>query len=435
MTNQYKNNKKFVAILSIILAIVWIIFYFSGISLVPFHPDESTQIFMSSDLELIFNNTSELFYKGSSDLTLKETYRLLDAPLTKYMIGISRNLFNQPGLTNDWNWSKTFSENYQSFPNQRLLLISRVAVSIFFPLSAILIFLITNEIFENRKFPSVVALLFFSLNSLLLLHTRRAMAESLLIFFLLLSLYAFLKLKPEKLWLSSIPIAFAINAKQSLLFLIPTGIILSIYQNVGNLRKLLLHLLTFLLMIFGISYILNPIAWKDPIKVSQLMINQRNELSANQISAIDSVTPEFTTIKINEKIIAFIAQSFILEPALLDIVNYEDDLALSFNEYLENPFHKGVLRNLFFGVIFILLSFFGFLFSFLKFSKKKVIVLSISFLLLFVENITFINIPFQRYYLPAIPFVIIFTIFGIDQIQIIIKKRIRSFNNASKKSQ
>jgi len=435
MTNQYMNKKKFVSILSIILAIVWIIFYFSGIALVPFHPDESTQIFMSSDLELIFNNTSELFYKGSADLSLKETYRLLDAPLTKYVIGISRSLFNQTGITQDWDWSKSFSENYQSFPNLRLLLISRVAVSIFFPLSAILIFLIANEIFENRRFPSVVTVLFFSLNSLLLLHTRRAMAESLLIFFLLLSLYSLLKLKPEKLWLSSIPIAFAINAKQSLLFLIPIGIILLIYQNRQSLRKLFLHLFLFLLMIFGIAFILNPIAWKEPIRVIQLMINQRNELSKNQLSAIDSVTPEFTTTKTNEKIIAFIAQSFILEPALQDIDNYEKDLVPSFNNYLENPFHKGVLRNLFFGVIFILLSFFGFLFSFLKLSLKKMLVLCISFLLLFLETIIFINIPFQRYYLPAIPFLIIFAIFGVEQIQITIKKQIRSFKNASKKPQ
>jgi hypothetical protein len=421
MANQNLNKKKFITILSILLVIAWIIFYFSGVSLVPFHPDESTQIFMSSDLELLFNNTTELFYKGSTDLSLKETYRLLDAPLTKYMIGVSRTLFNLPGLEQDWDWSQSFAENYGSFPAKKLLLVARLAVSIFFPLSGILLFLIAKEIFDNRILPTIATILLFSLNSILLLHTRRAMAESLLIFFMLLSLYILLKLKPEKLWLSSIPLAFAINAKQSLVFLIPIGIIVLIYQNVGNYKKLLLQLLLFILMLTGISYTLNPIAWREPIKVSKLMIDQRNELSVAQLSAIESVTPEFSTTTTNEKLIAFIAQSFILEPALQDISNYEKELAPSFINYFKNPFHKGVFRNLYGGVIFVLLSIIGFIFSLFKFTKKKILVFSISSLMFFIESLFFINLPFQRYFLPAIPYWIIFSVFGFEQIFIAIK--------------
>lgn len=412
-----RNHKKqSISIIIAILVVLWMIFFFSGIPAVPFHPDESTQIFMSSDLDLIFNDTTELFYKYSASDDEKQSYRLLDAPLTKYTIGLARIIFDQDTLNKDWDWSKSYNENSEALPDQNLLIISRVAVSIFFPLSIYLFFLISKYLFANNKFLIALSVIVFSCNSLLLLHTRRAMAEGLLIFFLLLSLCAFIYLSPDKLWLSSIPIAFAINSKQSLIFLCTSGLLILVLENYKKIKSMLFQLFLFLSIIVGISFVLNPITWKEPLKVTKLMVEQRTELSENQLSAINSVTPDFTTTKFSEKIIAFVAQSFVIKPALLDISNYEADLIQDHQSYLENPLHQGIFRNLFVGVLVFLITCLGFIKSLFSFSKKNLILFSLTFFFFLVEVLFYLNIPFQRYYLPGLPFVLIFFVFGVDQI-------------------
>lgn len=396
-------------------SILWILFYFKNLLLVPFHPDEATQIYMSQDVELIINHTSDLFFHEIPQNQSTQLYRLLDAPLTKYFIGIFRNIFNQEPLNFDWDWTRTWNENFHAIPSDGLLYSSRLSAAIFFPFSILLFALIMKDIFGDDRFFIILSILLFSLNSLLLLHTRRAMAESGMIFFLLLSLFTFLKIPKKWFFLASIPVALAINTKQTLFFLIPLAIIIIIFYFKKHWKTLGLQLGLFFIILVGIFYVLNPIMWKEPIKVALQMMKARKELTQNQTIAIGSVTPEFLINKHSEKITAFIAQIFILDPAPQDINNYQNEINPSISRYFQNPLHKGFLRNLLGGTIYFILFIFGFYQSFYFLDRKHKLIFLSGFILLSLEILFLFKIPFQRYYLPAIPFTIIFAMIGLKQ--------------------
>ncbi len=108
--SQIKKNKP--ATLIIFLCVVGIIsfFYFSGVAAVPFHPDESTRIYTSGDIELFWRQPSALFWSKEKVGDDRQSYRELDAPLTNGFIALGRWLIRQPPLTKDWDWSKTGSK-------------------------------------------------------------------------------------------------------------------------------------------------------------------------------------------------------------------------------------------------------------------------------------------------------------------------------------
>jgi len=83
------------------------LFYLWGMDFVPFHPDESTQIFMSEDSFDFIKDPFSLSYSPDSDLSSKIIYRAIDMPLTRYLIGFARFITNSPGLQSDWDWALT----------------------------------------------------------------------------------------------------------------------------------------------------------------------------------------------------------------------------------------------------------------------------------------------------------------------------------------
>ena len=95
----------------VLLLLLFSIGYFLGVKQVPFHPDESTNLYMSSDLSAFFNNPARLFWTPENSDELRMRYRVLDAPLNRYLVEISRTLNRQTALESDWDWSKTWDEN------------------------------------------------------------------------------------------------------------------------------------------------------------------------------------------------------------------------------------------------------------------------------------------------------------------------------------
>jgi hypothetical protein len=67
------------------------IFYFWGVFKVPFHPDESTHIFMSADFERMLTNPTGMIWKMGDLVPDIVRYRMIDAPITRYLLGFGRN--------------------------------------------------------------------------------------------------------------------------------------------------------------------------------------------------------------------------------------------------------------------------------------------------------------------------------------------------------
>jgi 4-amino-4-deoxy-L-arabinose transferase-like glycosyltransferase len=382
---------------------IWMGFYYLNLNLVPFHPDESTQIFMSDDVDLFFSEPSSLFYSKKAVSDQKQSYRFLDSPITRYTIGFWRFLTNQPALKQDWNWSANWNDNQSAIPNPSLLFFARLGVSLVFPFSVLLLFLITRRLFSIET--AVFAGLLFMFNAVILLHTRRAMAESLMLFFMLLSIWLIYIIKPHHFYLTAIPIAFAINTKQSLLFLIPASIFIYLIR-IKISWSAIKQLIFSLILIILITVSLNPVLWNRPIEAARIMVDKRAALLESQLEVIHFVSPEFILDTPFERLVGFIAQTFITPPAYQDVANYQDYLEPSIQRYEQNLFHQGIFRSVIPGVIFFVLSIIGFIIVLLDWQKDKIGFL-VLFLLALGEILYAFPIPFQRYYLPLYPFIFI----------------------------
>ena len=117
-------------VILIILALT--LAYLAGLAGVPFHPDESTQLFMSSDLNTLFSRPADLFWSTANEQDARQIYRELDAPLARYLIGVGRTIASLPALPVDWDWSKSWEENQTAgaLPDARLLLVGRLSVAL-----------------------------------------------------------------------------------------------------------------------------------------------------------------------------------------------------------------------------------------------------------------------------------------------------------------
>lgn len=408
------------------------VFYLGGLSSVPFHPDESTYIFMSNDLEILLNNPQSLFWQPNQEDSLREHYRILDPPTSRNMIAIGRALALQPSLSADWDWSQTWQQNQQAgaFPDASLLLSSRMAIAIFLPFSLLFLYLSTKEISE--RLTAWIAMLLMAGNALILLHTRRAMSESFLLFTITLALF-FLIHYQKKPWLSAIPIGLALNAKLSAAPFVAVGllvILLITIKEKWSIRKFMGQVAAFGLAIVLITFILNPFLWAHPISAAQASWEARLALTDRQVATVASVSPEQVLDNFPKRLGNLIAHLFYTPPAIADVANYLAETAESAEAYLAKPIHS-LGRNLIAGSAVLILSLAGFLFSLIDLVRSKtlpLLILFLSGLAQIAALLLLVPLPFQRYVLPAVPFACFWTAYGLS-------KFINGFLSSFKKKQ
>jgi len=326
----------------IIVILLISIFYWSGVSRVPFHPDETTQIYMSSDFELFFQNPLSLAWQPDEPLSSRMQYRLLDAPLTRMAIGLGRFLTRQTALAKDWNWSETWQANQanHALPDAKLLLISRLSTAWVFPLSLLLIFLIGERI--GGQPAGWVSMLLFASNALILLHTRRAMAEGFLAFTILLFLKEITN-QTSKEWRLGCISALAVCAKQSTVVLFIIGL-LYVFINHKDMRASIGNRFTKATIFSGIFlalfFFFNPFLWSHPISALQASVNERNNLLSRQIETIAAASPNMALQTYSQRSAGLIARLFLSAPAIEDIRNYHEDLFPVASAYLSSPLNR-----------------------------------------------------------------------------------------------
>ena len=207
---------------SLTLGILLSAFYLWGIPKVPFHPDEATYLWMSADFELLQSNPLAISWNAGTPTDLAQHYRLIDAPLTRYLLGLARVVSAQNGLQSDWDWTMTWKENQAAgaLPDDRLIHSGRYLLALLFPLDLILISSIGRRLHSQAA--GTLAMVFFGLNALVLLHTRRAMAEAILTFGVLAAAWSFLD-AGRRPWLAGLTLGFAVCAKHTAIALFPAG--------------------------------------------------------------------------------------------------------------------------------------------------------------------------------------------------------------------
>jgi 4-amino-4-deoxy-L-arabinose transferase-like glycosyltransferase len=406
--------------LFILLLCLISIFYFAGINQVPFHPDESTYLFMSAEFEAALSNPLDLAWDTSQQITPIMRYRMIDAPLPRYLVGISRSLFSQPAGKTDWDWGSTWEENEKAgaLPAASALLTGRLAIASLFPLSLVLIYLIGIRL--QGRIAGIAAVLVFSLNPLVLLHTRRVMAEGLLVFAMLLVLVT-LFYADRYPFLAGLAVGLAFNAKHSAVLLFPVGLLAAGWINnalAGYSRRVILNLLRYTAGFLLLVTLLNPFLWGDPISALRTALAQRQELIAKQLADYEQIAPAQVLDRPVKRAAVAVAQVYIAPPTFAEAGNYMEKTASSVSAYLDNQ-GNNLGRQVWAAGMLIALTLFG-LFTMIRTSitgdswtRSNAVLFLLSFLSILGGITLLIHLAWQRYYLPLIPFMALFSGLGL----------------------
>lgn len=412
----------------LIIFVLVTLWYWFGVANVPFHPDESTNIFMSADFETLFTDPLSLAWQPENP-SPHQLLRLLDAPLARYLVGAGRSIAGLQPTRADWNWSKSWAENQAAgaLPGPKLLTTARLGPAALFPFSLFLVYFAGKRL--GGRGLGLVAGIFFASNALILLHTRRAMAESGLIFTICLFL-ACLVVFQKKTWLIAIPAALAFCAKHSTLPLAAVGLLAVLLYELPKPKwlRLGINLGSFILIWVTIVFAFNPILWKDPFGALNAAISARQTLQNAQTEAFNGALPDAVLRSPEQVILSLIANQFIVPPAISDVGNYADQIRVSADHYLENPLHQ-LARGLVFGGLMLALALLGFLFAIMRMfrpiagSRLPWLLINLAGLLQFFALAVTITLPFQRYVLPITPFVCLWTGLCVQQFWHIVSRK------------
>ena len=177
-----KKNSLFQRIETFVILGLLAFFYLKDISSVPFHIDESHWIGTSYMFEA--------YFKGEfwSDAWRDNQHTVTNPPVPRYIIGLSRFLagYRIPDLNRAWDYTRNVNYNVRmgAMPSDALLWWSRLPMALLAILSIWIGFFFIKKI--GGRIPAYIWILFGCVSSYFLLQMRHAMAESPILFFVML---------------------------------------------------------------------------------------------------------------------------------------------------------------------------------------------------------------------------------------------------------
>lgn len=396
------------------------LFYTLGIPEVPFHPDESTQLYMSQDWYSQLRNPWELALQPGTPITNRVAYRLLDPPFTRLWLGFWLALTQNPPPDHDWDWSKGWEENVRAgaLPHPNSLYIGRLSMVLLLPLGLLGIWKIGKALGGRRC--AWIAFALLGSNALVLLHTRRAMAEGPLLAWNVITLWL-LSLPKVNPWLVGLTTGLAFNAKYTTLPLLGLALwILWLRTSTPNHRWPWIKPFAIVLVIFTlVSLTLNPVLWKHPLETLKQAIAAREHLLAAQISDFTKANPLMVAESIPDRIRNLLLQFYFAPPQTSEAANYAEILEASYQQYLSFPIYN-LMRGSIGGGLMLALTLLGILtIPFRQHRNPPSSITSISILiggtlLQSAVILGWLPLTFQRYYIPLIPYLVLWAALGLD---------------------
>jgi 4-amino-4-deoxy-L-arabinose transferase-like glycosyltransferase len=410
---------------------------------VPFHPDESTYLYMSRDFDLLFRqgDPAAVTWRAANQPQDVIRYRLLDGALAHYLPGLGRLLGGYTtALPRDWDWSASWAGNAAlgALPDAGLLNAARWPAAALTALSLLPLYGIGARL--GGMGTGLIAVLLYAFSGLALLHGRRAMAEAPLLFFSLAAVWLVLRW-PRQPILAGALTALAVASKLTALSLLPVAGIALLWRQTSaasgqsgwrsrwdwraGLRSLLLYVTTFV----GIGWLLTPPLWSQPMAGLAAMVSARGQLIAGQAGALGAAAPGQVLGSVGERLFAMLYHVFFAPPAFWDIPNYAAQTRAAELAYLAAPFQAGwhttsLGNNLVAGGVILALTLAGVGFGVheLAAPRPTVPIQRNTFLILLAWSATTlagllpINIAWQRYYLPLLPIVCLWAAYGLASV-------------------
>jgi 4-amino-4-deoxy-L-arabinose transferase-like glycosyltransferase len=419
-------------------------FYLNGLSAVPFHPDESTYIFMSRDFETVFlrRDPGALAWTAPQPLSREARYRLLDGPVLRYLIGLGGWAwgFTTADLNGDWDWEAAWRENVQAGhrPSPGLLLASRIPEAILTALAVGVLFRMGADV--RGVGVGLAAALLFGLNALTQLHGRRAMAEGPALFFSVLTVWGVVhltRLSDKAAGLDrrivglsalvgvSLGLAAASKHTGAALILVACPAAgLALMQRPWPLARRWTAAagvsLTLALGSLLTAWALNPILYRAPLANTRAMLAARVEFTQRQIDTIGYLFPHLLTPTPLARLRAALLEIFLRPPAVWDVPIYAADQASQAEAYLSSP-ATAWSRHPLAGAVLLGLTLAGLAFSALRVARNRFgphtrgeqifwlwLAVTLGLILLIIP------LDWQRYFFPLLPPACLFASLGLD---------------------
>ena len=396
--------------LLVIILLLLSIFFLWGTQFIPFHPDESTQLYMSSDFEALLKNPGSLFWQPQREGDPRQRYRELDAPITKYLLGLGRWIAGRDALPVDWNWAASWQGNLDAgaYPDAQLFRVSRVTITLMLPLSTFLIYLIGKRL-QGRS-TGLLAAILLGTNAVVLFHGRRAMAEGTLLLATLFAVWSFLKARQSP-WLVGLGMGLAFNAKQSALALLPVALIALVWlppDQKQRPKKIASNLFQFAIVFTTVILVLNPLYWRHPIMAARSAIQARGDLMERQIADTRGLAPDKVQETSLQRVGVLFLNLFISPPEYGLIENLRPTLE-DIEIYLAIPGHN-LFRGIIWGAVFFSLTFLGFYLALRRViidktgKSQTLIILLLATLFQAVGLVAAVPLYWIRYTIPLVPF-------------------------------
>jgi 4-amino-4-deoxy-L-arabinose transferase-like glycosyltransferase len=397
-------------------------FHLSTFAAVPFHPDEATQLYMSSDVNDLFTRPGALAWTPDNP-DPRKIYHLLDAPVTRYVLGVGRSLAGLGAVPLDWDWGETWDENETAgaLPTPELLWVGRLAIILLLPLS--LTFLYRTGRAAGGRVAGLAAALLLGTNALVLVHGRRAMAEGALMLGVTFTLWSLLH-GHKRPWLAGLAAALAFNAKQFGVALIPAGIVAVAWlppQTLNRWRKIVVNWLQFGAVVALLTLVLNPVLWRYPFQAGEQMWLARQDLTGRQLADATLLVPEQVLTTPGKRALVLVANLYVLPPSFYEVGNYVDQTAPTEVVYMANPLHH-LLRGVIGGGLYLTLTLVGVAMAILALRRERyprrrtLALLLLATLFQLALMLATLHLPWQRFAIPLVPMVCLWAGYAVGRL-------------------
>jgi hypothetical protein len=304
-------------------------------------------------------------------------------------------------------WQENLERN--AIPHEEMLLAARSIISILFPFSLIFQYLSAQTI--GGKVGGYSAVILLGLNALVLLHTRRAMAEGPLLFGIT-AVIASWRDAGQRPWLAGLAMAFAFNAKQSSLALLPAGLLAVSWvtnSKKPHLKHICWNIIQYGLVIAAATWLLNPTAWQHPLATAKAAAQARAALLSKQVADTQLQAPSQILDKPAERTAVLIGHIYLTEPMFAEAENYRLQTADSEAAYLANPLNN-LGRNYLGAGLYLAMTLAGVYVAVQQVGKsgftrqRYTILVLLGTISMAAGLLLAVPLPWQRYVVPIIPF-------------------------------
>ena len=316
----------------------WLPTFVAGATIVPFHGDESTLLYMGRDYHYLFvdGDLSKVLYDDTwSRRPDEQRLRLENGAISKTIYGwlAWHQGYGPDELNGEWHWGRDYEFNRRTnrVPDAQLLNAARMASAVQLALATAVFFQFTRMT-VNRP-TAYLASALFALHPNVLINGRRAMMEGSHLLGLMLALLAGAWLLRERQWwtylLFGACLGFAVAAKHpnaliAALVFVCVSIAIWREKTASEKRKLgggwrqRILFLPALLMAAAVFLLLNPAWWSAPFDLPFIIAERRAELLRAQVDWIGG----YETIA--ERIQGFFQYVFVAEHQYFEVARWAE---------------------------------------------------------------------------------------------------------------